>query len=112
MLWYFPLLVGLLHTVGQPVLQHRVGLLPGNGQELALNDLKTSEGRSPPTLPKVPGTLLTPEELADASAAQSQLLISILSQKLQVSEAALVQKPRIGRRLARRLRPHAIKGNL
>ena len=83
-LWSFPLLVGLLHTVGQQVLQHRVGpersstdhrvgLLPGNDQELALKDLaqitklaycrettrswpessKNSEGRSPPTPPEV-----------------------------------------------------------
>ena len=84
MRWSFPLLVGLLHTVGQQVLQHRVGpersstdhrvgLLPGNDQELALKDLaqitklaycrettrswpessKNSEGRSPPTPPEV-----------------------------------------------------------
>ena len=36
--------------------QHNVGLLPGDGQELALKDLNNSEGRSPPTLPEVQWT--------------------------------------------------------
>ena len=49
--------LGLLPPAnGQQLLQRKVGLLPGNGQELALKDLKNSKGRSPPTPPEVQWT--------------------------------------------------------